>query len=127
MSSHFQMDEFITAYCNAFENGTGVDIAAFYFVPCLTVRGDGSLHVFKKSSDIEAFFENVVTTYRGEGMTSFACRSPYSTKLGSACANMSCEWMMLKEDGNIIRSWNQTYTFKNNGDGWRIIVSIFHT
>ena len=126
MSSNFQLDQFVNEYCEAFAHGGGSDIAQFYNAPCLTVRGDGSLHVFAQDQEIEEFFENVVNTYRAEGMTGFGYSAPSISELGADCVNLSCEWIMKSADNSVIRRWNQTYTFKRMDGSWKIIASIFH-
>ena len=126
MSTGFRQEEFVEQYCQAFAHGSGKEIADYYHAPCLTVRGDGSLHVFTSNDEIKTFFDNVVNTYRGEGMTGFGCSSPSVTKQGADCVSFSCEWIMQRDDKSVIRRWNQTYTIRNVDGSWKIIVSIFH-
>lgn len=126
MKQAFHHQDFINDYCDAFANGTSRDVANFYDVPCLTVRGDGSLHTLNSFDEISILFENVLKTYRSEGMASFSASSPLKNPLGSDCHELSCDWSMMRSDGSLIRQWRQTYIFRKAQDDWKIIAAIFH-
>lgn len=123
----FDPEAFVREYSAAFDASDGEKIADVYNVPCLTVRGDGSLHIFGTRTEIVDFFQNVVDTYRKEGMNGFTCSNTHTEPLGAACANFTCDWEMMRDDQSVIRKWRQTYTFKHDPDRWRVIAAIFHT
>ena len=126
MASEFDAEAFVKNYCYAFGVGGGEDIGQFYSAPCLTVRGDGSLHVFTSHNEIDQFFGSVVATYRAEGMSGFACEHPSTEKLGSGCTRFTCEWIMQRTNMSVIRRWQQTYILRAIEEDWRIVVAIVH-
>ena len=68
MPSEFDQSKFVDNYSRAFVFGGGREIGRFYNIPCLTVRGDGSLRVFTSREEVEGFFENALEAYRSEEM-----------------------------------------------------------
>ncbi len=99
----FDHEAFVREYSAAFDASDGEQIAEFYNVPCLTVRGDGSIHVFGTRAEVVDFFQNVVDTYRREGMDSSKSENQVVELLGTACANFTCDWAMLRADESVLR------------------------
>jgi len=122
----FDPMRFLAAYSAAFASGTPEEIAVFYHVPCLSIRGDRSVHVFHSSGEVTQFFGSVLATYRAEGMAHFKADNLAVEALGAASARLSCDWAMQRADRSTLRGWRQTYIFHRGDDGWRIAVSLFH-
>ena len=59
--------QFVVAYSKALQTFDGSKIAFFYHAPCVTVRGDRSIHSFKTRVEIEEFFQGVAAKYKRDG------------------------------------------------------------
>ncbi len=82
MSKLFDPGAFTAAYARAFAMGEARQIAAFYAVPCLTIRPDGSSHVFGSQAEAALFFTSILTAYRVEGMADFVASNGDLRPLG---------------------------------------------
>lgn len=126
MQSEFDEQAFVESYIHAFEALDGNRVGAFYNVPCVTVRADGSTHGFGQRNEIDNFFMSVLETYANEGMTTFSAAAISVERIGAGSCRFSCTWSMKRNDGSVIRDWQQTYVFQKAIDDWKIIASIFH-
>ena len=122
----FSSAEFIEGYIEAFQAFDAARIAAFYNDPCLSIRPDGSLYSFSSKSEIETFFVAVVEAYRSEGMAFFSASEVHCQAKGAMSASLTCSWAMTRQDGSVIRTWEQTYMFHRVASHWKIIASVFH-
>jgi ketosteroid isomerase-like protein len=126
MQSDFNEQVFVESYIHAFEALDGHRVGAFYNVPCVTVRPDGSTHGFVQRNEIDGFFTTVLEMYANEGMTTFSAAAISVEHIGFSSCRFTCTWSMKRKDGSVIRDWQQTYVFQKSDDGWKIIASIFH-
>jgi ketosteroid isomerase-like protein len=117
---------FLTAYTQAFDARDGNQIAALYHAPCVTVRGDGSIHCLQSRGEVQAFFQQVADTYYREGYRSSRFQDLEVVAIGARSALASLERDLLPGDGTVLRRWNQSYNLVRVGDGWKILVSTFH-
>lgn len=122
----FSADAFLEAYTAAFEAGDCSAVSAFYNSPCLSVRADGSMHVFVDQREIEDFFSTVLAVYSREGMAKFAVANMVCDPMGNASVRLVCSWSMRRSDDSVIREWRQSYIFQRTNSEWKIIASIFH-
>lgn len=124
------MDEslraFFDAYARAFEGRDSARIADFYSVPCMSLRGDGSLHAYQSRAEIEAFFKGVADSYHREGMRHTEAKDLAIVPIGSQGVLATVDWFMYREDRSLIRPWRQSYNLARADTGWRILLSIFH-
>jgi hypothetical protein len=117
---------FLAAYMQAFDVRDGHQIAVLYHAPCVTVRGDGSIHCLQSRGEVQAFFQHVADTYYRDGARSSRFMDLEVVAIGARSALASLEWEMLRGDGTVLRRWNQSYNLVHAGDGWKILVSTFH-
>ena len=116
---------FLESYNEAFASIDGARIAALYHSPCVTLRGDGSVHCLT-SNDLAAFFQNVADTYHSEGYRDGRFRILQVVPIGGRSALVTVDWELLRGDGNVIRGWRQSYNLARVKAGWQILVSTFH-
>ena len=116
---------FLESYNKAFASIDGVRIAALYYSPCVTLRGDGSIHCLT-SGDLAAFFQNVADTYHREGYRDGRFKILQVVPIGERSALVTVEWELLRGDGSVIRGWRQSYNLVRVKGGWQILVSTFH-
>lgn len=120
------LQAFFDAYGRAFEALDAPRIAAFYTVPCMSMRGDGSLHVFRSREEIEAFFRGVAQSYHAEGMRRSQARNLEAAAVGGKSTLATMDWVLYRADGSEIRRWRQSYNLARLGGEWRIMLSTFH-
>ena len=116
---------FLESYNKAFASIDGARIAALYHSPCVTLRGDGSIHSLT-SNDLAAFFQNVANTYHREGFRDGRFKVLQVVPIGGRSALVTVDWELLREDGSLIRGWRQSYNLVRTKTGWQILVSTFH-
>jgi hypothetical protein len=116
---------FLEAYDSAFASIDGARIAGLYHSPCVTLRGDGSIHCLT-SSEVERFFQGVAEAYYREGYRKGRFELLDVIPIGGRGALVTVDWKLLREDGSLIRGWRQSYNLVRVQGGWRILVSTFH-
>ena len=117
---------FLKAYIEAFTANDGARIARLYHAPCITVRGDGSIHSFQSQSEIQAFFQKLADTSYREGCRGWKYENLEVSPLGGRSAVATMDWQMQREDGSTIRRWRQSYNFVEVDGQLRILASTFH-
>ena len=117
---------FLEDYNRAFASIRGDRIAALYHEPCITVRGDGSVHVLQSRAELALFFQGVADTYHRDGYRNGRFSGLEVAPIGERSALITLDWEMLREDGSLIRQWRQSYNLVRVGAEWQILASIFH-
>ena len=120
------LQAFFERYARAFEALDAARIASFYTVPCMSMRGDGSIHVFRAREEVEAFFKGVAQTYHGEGMRRSEAQNLQLAPIGGRSTLATMDWVLFRADGSEIRRWRQSYNVARIGGEWRIMLSTFH-
>ena len=117
---------FFDQYTDAFNSFDGKQIAALYYMPTVTMRGDGSIHCLQSREDLASFFQRVVDTYRKEGYSDGNLMNFEILAIGGLSALATMDWVMRRQDGSVIRKWRQSYNVARTPTGWKILVSTFH-
>jgi hypothetical protein len=117
---------FLQLYGREFDSADGVRIAKLYHAPCVTMRGDGSIHCFQSGDEIARFFQGVADTYRKDGYRTARFSNLEVVSMGGRSALVSADWELLRADESVIRKWRQSYNLVRVGSGWQILVSTFH-
>jgi hypothetical protein len=120
-----EVRSFLESYNKAFSSIDGGRIAALYHSPCVTLRGDGSIHCLT-SNDLGFFFQGVADTYYREGYRGGRFKILQVVPIGGRSALVTVDWELLREDGSAIRGWRQSYNLVRMKTGWQILVSTFH-
>lgn len=121
-----EVQRFLTAYNEGFETFDATKIAPFYHVPCITVRGDGSIHSFQTRSEIEKFFRSVAEKYVSDGYRGGSFYDLEVVPIGGRSALATLTWEQLREDKSILRKWRHSYNLIRVENGWQILCSTFH-
>jgi hypothetical protein len=116
---------FLESYNKTFASIDGARIAALYHSPCVTLRGDGSIHCLS-SNDLAAFFQNVADTYHREGYRDGRFKILEVVPIGGRSVLVTVDWELLRGDGTVIRGWRQSYNLVRVKGAWQILVSTFH-
>jgi hypothetical protein len=117
---------FLKEYADAFTAIDGARIARLYHTPCVTVRGDGSIHSFQSESELRAFFEPLADAYHRDGCCGWNYENLEVCTLGARSALVTMDWQMQRQDGSTIRRWKQSYNFVTVDGRLRILASTFH-
>lgn len=117
---------FFEQYAKAFDSIDGNRIAALYYIPTVTMRGDGSIHCLQSREELARFFQEVADTYHREGYRSGSFKNLQVMPIGARSALATMNWELRRADGSVIREWRQSYNVIRGPGGWRILVSTFH-
>jgi ketosteroid isomerase-like protein len=117
---------FVENYARTFDSCDGDRIAALYHAPCVTMRGDGSIHCLQSREALASFFQGVADTYRRDGYRASRFSNLQVTPIGGRSALVTVDWELLRADGSMIRQWRQSYNLVRVDGGWQILVSTFH-
>jgi hypothetical protein len=117
---------FLEEYMRAFDSMNGGGIAALYHAPCVTMRGDGSIHCLQSREELTRFFQGVADTYHRDGYRSSRFSNLGVTPIGGRSALATVDWELLREDGSVLRQWRQSYNLVRVDGAWQILVSTFH-
>ena len=116
----------LESYNQAFMGRDAEAIAAFYMVPTLTIRGDGTVHVFTSSEEVKTFFQDVVDLYFEEGVRNGEYRILSWQLLGEGKGVLTVQWVFFDAGNTPIRQWDQTYNLILEENSWIVYVSTFH-
>ena len=121
-----EMLAYLNKYNEVFATFDGEQIAEFYAVPTVTMRGDGSIHCFQSREEIVRFFQGVADTYKGEGTQGATANDIAAVPIGERSVLATVTWKNLRADGSLARQWRQSYNLVRFAEGWRILVATFH-
>jgi len=122
-----EVRSFLAGYMREFSSMSGARIAALYHVPCVTVRGDGTVHGLQTRQDVERFFEGVAAVYAREGAHGEGRYKNLEVHpIGGRSVLVTLDWELQREDGSVIREWGQSYNLVRGETGWQILLSTFH-
>jgi hypothetical protein len=117
---------FFEQYTKAFDSIDGNRIAALYYIPTVTMRGDGSIHCLQSRAELSRFFQSVADTYARDGYRSGSFKNLQAVPIGGRSALATMDWELRRGDGSIIREWRQSYNLVRVDSVWQILVSTFH-
>lgn len=121
-----EVSELLQFYADAFNRVDRDAIAETYHLPCLTVRGDGSIHEFHEVGQVRDFMGSVAKTYYDEGNRASSFDELTVVPIGGECALATLKWTLRDEGGIPIRGWHQSYNLIRTQAGWRFLLSTFH-
>jgi hypothetical protein len=121
-----QINTFFEGYYHAFMARDGAAIGMFYHVPCVTMRGDGSIYCFQSREELASFFGSVAEGYHREGNAGGGFRDLAVQPIGGRSTLATMDWVFLREDGSFLREWRQSYNLLRVNGGWQIFVATFH-
>jgi hypothetical protein len=113
-------------YSEAFASFDGKQVAMLYYIPTITMRGDGSIHCLRSDKELAVFFQGVIDTYRRDGYIGSNIKNFEVLPIGDLSALATMDWEMLRQDKSLIRRWRQSYNVVRTPAGWRILVATFH-
>ena len=119
--------EFFDSFVAAFQSFDGARIAALYLVPSVALQADGSLGCLTSQSELARYFQAVVDGYRAQGFRACRYRDLAVTAIGARSALATVTWDLLRNDGEVLKSWRESYNLHRTDPGpWRIFASADH-
>ena len=115
-----------TAYADAFHARSGKQIAGFFYTPCMSMRGDASIHCFQSRTETEKFFQGVSDTYYEEGLRRSEFQNLEVIRIGGRSLLASMDWVFYRGDGTLLKQWRQSYSMVRVDGRWKIVLSTFH-
>jgi hypothetical protein len=101
-----EISSYYKAYADAFHARSGTQIADFYCTPCISMRGDASIHCFQsRRSEI---------------------KNLEAVPIGGRSLLASMDWVFYRGDGTLLKEWRQSYNLVRIDGRWRILLSTFH-
>ena len=98
-------------------------------LPCasITMRGDGSVHCFQSSKELQEFFQGVGAGYDKEGNLGPGRYHSLTTQpIGARSLLATLTWQMVQKDGSVVREWRQSYNLVNTDGRWQILAAMLH-
>jgi hypothetical protein len=121
-----EIGSFYKAYAEAFHARSGTQIADFYYTPCISMRGDASIHCFQSRSETERFFQGVADTYYEEGLRRSETKNLEVVPIGGRSLLATMDWVFYRGDGTLLKQWRQSYNLVRVDGRWQILLSTFH-
>ena len=121
-----EMSSYYKTYADAFHARSGSQIADFYYTPCISMRGDASIHCFQSRLETEKFFQRVADTYYEEGLRRSETKNLEVIPIGGRSLLASMDWVFYRADGTLLKQWRQSYNLVRVDGRWKILLSTFH-
>lgn len=115
-----------TAYADAFHARSGTQVADFFYTPCMSMRGDASIHSFQTPAETARFFQGVTDTYYEEGLRRSEFQNLQVIRIGGRSLLASMDWIFYRGDGTLLKQWRQSYNLVRVDGRWKIVMSTFH-
>jgi hypothetical protein len=120
------MIDFFKRYQSEFDQQNWASFAALFHEPAMSVRADGSVMVIPTHADGARLYESVSSAWRGEGYARFEMENFEMLALGQDSRLVSFDWLMLSNQGELIRRWRQSYQLIRPQGAWQVFTSTFH-
>ena len=130
MSDQAHLDEvtkLLDDYVRHWYAGEWSAVAALYYVPSITMRGDGSVHCFQSLKELREFFHGVGAGYDTEGDLGPGRYHSLTTQpIGARSLLATLTWQMVRKDGSVVREWRQSYNLVRTDGRWLILAATLH-
>jgi hypothetical protein len=121
-----QIGSYFRAYGDGFHARSGAQIADFFSVPCISIRGGAAMHWLQSRAEIEKFFQGVADAYYEEGLRRSEIKNLELVPIGGRSLLASMDWVFYRGDGTLLKQWRQSYNLLRVDDRWKIVLSTFH-
>jgi hypothetical protein len=118
--------DFFKRYQSEFDQQNWASFAALFHEPAMSVRADGSVMVIPTHADGARLYKSVSIAWRAEGYSRFETENFEALALGQDSWLASFDWLMLSNEGELIRRWRQSYQVIRTKDDWQVFTSTFH-
>jgi hypothetical protein len=121
-----EFTSYFEAYGEGFHARSGSRIADFFCTPCVSMRGDASIHCFQSQPEIKKSFQGVADTYYEEGLRKSEIKNLEVIPIGGRSLLASMDWVFYRGDGTLLKQWRQSYNLVRVDGRWKILLSTFH-
>jgi hypothetical protein len=121
-----EMIDFFKRYQCKFDQQNWASFADLFHEPAMSVRADGSVMLIPTHTDGARLYASVSSAWRAEGYARFETENFEVLALGQDSRLVSFDWLMLSDEGELIRRWRQSYQLIRTHDVWQVFTSTFH-
>lgn len=121
-----EIASYFRAYADGFHARSGTQIADFYCTPCISIRGEASIHWLPSRPETERFFQVVADTYYEEGLRRSEIKNLEVVAIGARSLLATMDWVFYRGDETLLKRWRQSYNLVRMDGRWKIVLSTFH-
>ena len=114
-----------TSYVEAFQTLNPQAPLPNCHVPCVFIAPQGVL-VMASIDEIEKFFTRVMEGLKARGYARSELTTLEVKQMSGDVALVSVSRARYKIDGQELQRVGETYTLRNTGQGWKIVVAMIH-
>lgn len=118
--------QFFDKFAHDFKSFDGAVIANRYFAPYTAINSNKSVSLYKEQKDIEQYFSAILTDYQKQDVAYCTYGNFEFLPIGQKSALATMDWNMMKTDGTLVTSWQESYVLILNNAKWKIVTSIDH-
>ena len=118
-----------TAAWNAVLSGEApvTDLLAHFGFPCRFIATDGESVVFSDRERLGAFYAQRIRWLRARGGAGLRHGRVTAEALPNALVLADLRWDVRDREGSPALAWRHFYTLRPAAQGYRILISSFHT
>ena len=114
-----------TSYVEAFQTLNPRAALPYCHVPCIFIASQGVL-VMRTPDEIETFFARVTEGLKARSYARSELKTFQVKQMSGDAALVSVGRVRYKTDGHELERVGETYTLRNTGEGWKIVVAMIH-
>jgi hypothetical protein len=126
MISSTEVNQFLQAYVSSFEDFSGATMAAHYHMPSVMTRSDSSVHCFSAIDSTRAALSVLVKAYFDQGAREWRYEDLEVVPIGNRSVLASVDWLMLDDQGALLKRWRHSYNLVDSADGLKILAATFN-
>ena len=120
------MIDFFKRYQFEFDQRNWASFAAMFHEPAMSVRADGSVMAIPTHADGAHLYASIASAWQDQGYARFEMENFEVLALGQDSRLVSFDWLMLSNEGKLIRRWRQSYQLIRPQGAWQVFTSTFH-
>jgi hypothetical protein len=117
---------FFDRFVAAFATFDAARIADLFVTPGVALREDGSIVALPTREDVICYYQAAIGNYHRKGCRSCRWARLEITPIGRRSMLATVTWDLLREDGNIMVTWRQSYNLTDTDDGPKVFASATH-
>jgi hypothetical protein len=108
------------------EDRDGSQIAEFYHLPFLALRGGGEFVCIETRAEAGQFFQTAIDGLYERGFVRWEYRELTATPIGKRGVMVTLTWMTSRRNQVASMTIKQSYTLVSFNGVWKIVLSIIH-
>lgn len=125
MPVELDIESYFRGYARAFDAFDLDELCSYFHRPSLMVASAGAA-VLATDEEIRANTSAILENHRAAGFARAEVVRAVGKQIGSALAEATVDWRVLRDDGSELWAFANSYTLIEIGSRWRIAVSTTH-